>query len=286
MNFSNNTESSVYWTQICDESQPLCLDAAFESTSNVANVFGLLINGLHVIVLSRFYRKSQSSYLRLMQAIAVSDILNCITTMLTSSCPLRQQLINRSFYYSVVPVSASNAFAVWRYYLLVWATVDRFTAVCRPYDYSSSWLSTRMAPVICGSFIIFSMCASVTREALFASTICIDMLRGPLYLYPKPLAPSIYLYALVGSRILIIIGLSSAVLVEMCRMRRRSLSVQQDEVKRGAQYVVSVNALFSLCQIILFILASIDESTHTVPVGLKVSLSYSYVPTNILWDDK
>lgn len=123
---------------------------------------------------------------------------------------------------------------------------------------------------------MLSVIASVARDATFASTICINTLFGPVYLFRNSLAANIYLYLLVGTSTTATIVLSAAVVVKICRMKRSAISAHQHETNRVALYILSISLLFFTCLTAVFLGGSLDALTDNVPFYIKIVLPFLF----------
>lgn len=206
------------------------------------NALSVIVNVIHILILSRIASLKGSGYYHILLHIAASDIyfsLIIICKMVWNDPSYFSNSSRAEFlvYYVVMDTAVYG-----RYCIMTVASLERYYAMCRSLRYSVSNFTRRIhlwLPLVW--FISFLMAA--IRTSVSHKYICFNSLSGPLLLGGGTAASK-----LVG---IFIPSLTTAILltrviVELFRMRNRSATQEEKQVKRATHYLISVIVLFYL----------------------------------------
>lgn len=235
MNIS--TTEQIY-INYCGRSKPSNLIPSLDQTAITLNSISLLINILHVIVLSQMKSLKNTPYRAVLYNIAFSDIYYGLSELL--------RLLRKREYFPVAFIpwiivfnTVTNGGLMARYWLMAASTTERFVAVCRPMRYSTSayinYLHFWMIP-----YWIAPILLSLSKEVIDPK-ICLTYHFGPLNLGSKYAPVIIYLSEAIP--LLFACIALTLVIIELWKMKKRSLSEHEKEVMRATLYVVVITGI-------------------------------------------
>ena len=230
--------------KLCHNSS-LCGEVGWEAVAITINIFGVIINILHLIALSRIANISGTAYLKVLQVMSVADIFSSCSNMSRKFCPFRHLFYQNSQVINAASSVLFDAPSVWRYYVLVVATIDRYTAICRPYKYNISFLTRYMTTCMLVPLMFVILSLSV-RDFVFFDYVCLHTIAGPSSFLSGE-GPSMFTSGLLSIPFLVTMVLSALIMAELYRMRRRSLNDQQRSITNAAKYILLLNVLFIIC---------------------------------------
>lgn len=247
LNMSSSNWTGV--TELCKGTLSPCSAFTFEMTAIVINSVSILTNILHLIVLRKIKISNiqGAAYLRIIEIMSVADIISSITAMTRTLCGLRLLYYHHSLLLTAVSSTLFDAPAMWRFYVLVVATADRYTAVCHPHRYKRSIITTRTTAT-CLLLFAACICILAIRDIILFDNLCLDTVLGPSSTLRSTWA-SIFNSA-VGLIPLVLVAVLSILLIkELYRMRNRAMDNQQQSITNAAKYVLIVNTLYFTCLI-------------------------------------
>lgn len=231
--------------QLCDVSLPVCGPLGWEVAAITINALGVLINIVHLVALSKIPNIKGTAYLKILKIMSVADVFASTSNGMRKFCPLRHQFYHHSQMITAISSTLFDSPAVWRYYVLVIATIDRHTAICRPYMYNTS-LVTRYTTACMIAPLAFVIPSLAVRDIIFFDSVCVHNIAGPSSFLSGE-GPSLVTSGILTIPFLITMGLSSLIMHELFRMRQRSLSDQQRSITNAAKYILRLNVLFIIC---------------------------------------
>lgn len=254
-------------TELCDGTTSPCGMLALEIAAIVINLFGTALNILHLVVLRKIAHMKGTAYLNILLFMSITDIFSSLTYILRKLCPIRHYYYHNSLILSAVSSTVFDAPSFGRFYILVVATVDRYTAICLPFHYSKSLITTRTKA--CNiAVLVFGVCVLAIRDVIFYDSICLDTIAGPSGV-TLPGGAAIYSSVFAVVPISIILVLSGLIMRELYKMRSRSMSDQQKSINNAAKYILIVNLVFGVCLMpvciwLIYSSVSQDAVNHTL----------------------
>lgn len=240
----NSSAENVSWIRICEEDGRI--DAVGYPLA-AFNIFSILANILHMIILSNMTALKRSSYYHVLMHLSLTDIYYS----LFATCGMT---LNRMEYFQDVPIFLIMIYTILykashssRYVILAVATAERYSALCRPLQHTSSkfivyihiWL-----PI----FWLLNLTWASVGIGLFPEELCFTEFSGPTIGY-GPISGPIFVMAWVGSFIIIIIVLQGRVLAELYHLRGANLTREKLAIKRSTKYLVAIIGTFFVCLI-------------------------------------
>lgn len=265
MNASGNF-STPGFNHACVKSGDVCMEIHWEVLLYFLNAVEVIANILHLIVLSKLEKTKGLNYLRLLQAVSLSDIGNGLCAALNVLCPLRKHLCGSSLVYIQTHTGIVAGFLFWRNNVLATASVDRALALTRPFQYASSLLSRHRLGVL-AALPVISLASGVVQALL--NDICVDPVLGATLQAPKSFWATVFAQFAIGIPLIVITTSSIASLRVLYKMRRRALDAQQEEVNRGARYVILCSGIFIATLVPLFVIGLVQHADNNVAAPVK-----------------
>ena len=208
----------------------------------VVNVLIMLVNIAHIRILSAMPSlRAKSAYYHVLLHISLSDISYALSDVL-------HLVLNRRAYFQdfgIVQILLYDVFFTLnhplRHLLLTMASLDRCFALCLPMHHSTSKLITKMHIWLPLCWILCLIITAV-RNGICYKDLCFEDLSGPSVRYGVGSATIII--SIQGLFMLVTSILTVRVLVELYKMKKRSLPQDRALVVRSVQYVVIIVAVF------------------------------------------
>ena len=216
-----------------------------------------MINGLHMFVLKKMQRLRDQNYLWILLNLTLVDTAVAISLVISASFtrPWLQKVDYGKILGAVVLVSAESS-SLCRYFQLTLASLDRYYAVCRPFEYANSRLLNNIGKL---SFLgwITNILPSLAQFLVAPNAICL----GALSPFMREHKYTVYIF-LWGALNMLLPSIATAILLtkatrELKRMQKRSSSITDEdrEVKNATKYVLLTCVLFYITVIPLVLLA-------------------------------
>lgn len=222
------------------------------------NIFCLLVNCFHVLVLSQLKVLNRDSYRSVLYHISIADMCNSVAMSVRIFVKdyrvFTEQPVEFTIFYDVVLDSA----VFLRYNILAGASVERFIAVCRPLSYGSSWYINNIHNSL-AVFWFYTFAAVTARSIIFWDKYCISGFLGPTNILS--FWPTIMAACSAGPPLLITLMMMVLVCVEIAKMSRRSNTDQEKVIYSAAKYLIIIIIMFYvflLVPILNYILAMTD----------------------------
>lgn len=257
---NSSSDEGLQLVPTCDGSDNLCLQPAMEWTVNVISVISIVIIIVHLIILRRLEIMKGTPHLVISKAISISDAFIAFVNTTDRFCVVRKLLVAAHPGYTIMLSTISTAAVVSRYFLLAFAVLNQFSMLYFPFRYTSCVLYKKTGHALI-TLLIFAASFSVMQDITSMDSVCIHTLYGPSN-EPANLTSS------VAGIILLVITVflptatisifSFLVLVELCKMRRRSLDGQQKDSFNATKHILTVVAVFIICLVPTYMNALMD----------------------------
>ena len=221
----------------------ICGPLGWEFMVVFVNCVGILVNIMHLVILARLDSLRGTRYLIVLQQIAVADIFCSIGNAVRLMCPVH--VSSRHLAAGIFVSSMSDALAGWRYYIVGFACIERYMAVCKPFFYNGHFVVTNIGKLMWISFV-FCLGNSFARDMIFQDELCLDTALGASNTY-EHLPAAMYTIAVGAAPLIVSAVLSVFILIELQKMRKRNLSDKQKEVNNAAVYILITNFVLVAC---------------------------------------
>lgn len=170
---SSPVDSSL---SFCRPDDTRCNPLSWEIPFLTLNVTSILINSLHLVILSKVKSLQGSAFLRLLQFMAVADLVEGFVSAFRVSCWFRDVLI-QSRPLSACVTTLGSVITI-RYHFMMSAVIERLIALSNPLHYKynlfvrkiSLWLSLQVITVLG---------INATLDTIFYEDICLNTYYGP-----------------------------------------------------------------------------------------------------------
>ena len=198
------------------------------------NVTSIAINVLYLLVLQKIPRLRESNYFWILLNLTLGDVAMSLAVILLVNCKI---LYSRNCFIIVESYAFGGCVFQVRYWLLTLAVSDRYYAVCKPFQYTTSKFINNMGKWAAVAWILSTALA-------FSSNIlnhfCLDPVLSEITKYLKvALIISAVLPSVISTLLLIRIA------VELKHMnQRRNMSAEDQETRSATRYIISVFVIF------------------------------------------
>ena len=245
------------------------------------NTVSVLLNTLHMFVLKKIPEIRNRNYFWILLNLNLVDTAVAISFAISTSCitPWLQHIGYGTILNAGLLVGIESS-TLCRYFQLTLASLDRYYAVCRPFEYADSRVMNNV-----GKLSLLGWAANILPAVLqvlvFPYAVCI----GPLGPFLKNYKHKVY-FLLWSALNMLLPSIATAIFLtktirELKRMQKRSTSMTEDdkEVKSTTKYIIVTSALFysTVIPLVLLILMRTNLNRYTVDfmyrfVGLCASL--------------
>ena len=279
---ANSTNTSKDFVQLCRPDDTLCSSLAIEVTLVGLNLLSVVINSLHLFILSKIRSLQGTPYLCLLQFIASIDVADGVVCALRASCFPRKVLQSSRPLSTVITVFASLLTV--KYYMVLSIAIERFIALVFPLKYQwnlfirkiSLWLCLQIAAV---------MLEGVWHNLLQYGSICINTHYGP-----SDVSTNWTLKITMAMRIIpsfVIFILMTKVVLELSKMKRKALSNQEKEVVNATKFVMIICGMVISCLIppfmSLYLIWSESTSHQLIDTISLVSFTLCSIMNSVIY---
>ena len=209
-----------------------------------ANLLSLIINFLHLLILRAMPNLRKRHYFWILLGINLADMFAALIYIISTSCMDKKILetTHGVIVCSLLIVGVESS-TLSRYFQLTLASLDRYYALCRPFEYENSRILNNIGKV---SFLAWAVnvSPSILKVAISSSYVVFGDF-GPFvteHKYSPYFAGVAALGALLPSIATAIFLVKS--LKELRKMRKRSLTDEDKEVKNATKYIIITCILF------------------------------------------
>lgn len=246
--------------EYCQEFDEDC-NIYFSAVYTAANLMSAFINILHLHILSKMTNLTGSNYYYILVNLTINDIFVSCCFAIGGICGVQKFLaLPEKHLAGILLLIARDVFVNSRYYQLTLASLDRFYAICKPFDYAESRVLQNIGKLFVLGWI-FNIILSITLNFTYREDICVAQIIGvrlratsstsKLYALPLTILPSAI--PSVITSVLII-----KVVKELNAMKQRTPRESEDlELKSATKYIVIVCVMFycSLTPLLLLMLS-------------------------------
>ncbi|XP_067944969.1 delta-type opioid receptor-like [Watersipora subatra] len=211
--------------------------AAYSTAILVFNIVSVLANVLHISILFTTDLPSKRNYFLILINLAVADIVaSCDLT--TSYSPLLSHLPSPEFEVtSAVLQGVGMAVGLSRYSLLALASFDRYYAVCKAFQYSTSTLSNHIGKILILVWII-NLALSGTLSTSPDIACLMNGKVQPNFFNWKGIVSLIVIHVFLFVSLLLTTICLTAVFKEIQRMKKRTLQEKDQILIKTSDYII------------------------------------------------
>lgn len=168
--------------EFCEGENPngtVCMELEYEYFMIATQVIALLSNVLHYLVLRKVGKDTDASgraFITFMQHLCGADLLIALLLILYVNCEIRKLILVSDPLFAAA-VFSTKTVAVYRYFILMLSSYERYLAVCRPLNYSQNWILSHIH-LCCGCSLLTVLGIAVTRDYVLSVEFCILRVSG------------------------------------------------------------------------------------------------------------
>ena len=151
---TSNATSSIEFCEFV-ERQCNIYDFIVHSFTNAASI---VINVLHLLVLQKIPRVRESNYFWILLNLTLGDVAMSLSVILLVNCNI---WYSRNCFVIVATYAFGGCVFQVRYWLLTLAVLDRYYAVCKPFQYTISTFINNIGKWAAVAWILSAVLASV-----------------------------------------------------------------------------------------------------------------------------
>ena len=249
---NQNNTMSANMSEVCD--------GAWSGAFIGANILSFVINFLHLLILRAMPNLRKRNYFWILFGINLADILAAIFYIISTSCMDKKILeTTHGVVLCSLVIIGVESITLSRYFQLTLASLDRYYALCRPFEYENSRLLNNIGKL---SFLAWTInvLPPILKVAISPSFIAFGHF-GPFvteHKYSPYFAGVTALGALLPSIATAIFLLKS--LRELRQMRKRSLTDEDKEVKNATKYIIITCILFYVGVLLVILNMAIKDN--------------------------
>ena len=272
---------AVNHTEVSCIEQTVECDMSWSGIFVSINTLSVIINSLHMLVLRKMPKLCNQNYFWILLNLNLVDTAVALSLVIGTSCisPWLQNVGYGRILGAVVLVLTETS-SLCRYFQLTLASLDRYYAVCRPFEYSNSRLLNNVGKLSILGWAVNSL-PSILQVVATPSAICF----GPLGPFMKVTKYTVF-FLLWGALNMLLPSIATAIFLtktirELKRMQKRSTSMTDDdkEVRSATKYIIVTSVLFysTVIPLVLLVLMKTNLELYAVEfmqlfVGLCQSL--------------
>ena len=230
----------------CVNSSGECIDYYTSAVFVSLNVISVIVNLLHILVLVNIPGLKEKNYFWILLNLTLVDIAGAIFIAISSSCAVYQLLISAKSDIGIALITiGQHGSLMCRYYQLTLACLDRYYAVCKPFDYNTSRLINNIGKLSAISWII-TISIQIAKVSFIADEACL----GEFSTYITSISTTNGWFGIFTTCLTTAPWLATFVLLikvsrELKRMFQRGNMTSEDrEVKSAANYVIGTCIMF------------------------------------------
>ena len=230
----------------CVNSSGECIDYYTSVVFVSLNIISVIVNLLHILVLVNIPGLKEKNYFWILLNLTLVDIAGAIVLAISSSCAIHKLLISAENIIGIALLTVGQQSSLTcRYYQLTIACLDRYYAVCKPFDYNTSRLINNIGKLSALSWII-TISIPIVKVSLTAGEACL----GEFSVYDISIPAANSWFDILASIFVAVPSLVTTVLLikvsrELKRMSQRGNMTSEDrEVKSATKYVIGTCILF------------------------------------------
>lgn len=239
INFSNTQYYEILPCSFSNYTE-LCL-TPYNQTNNAINYVSLMLQFLHLLLISRMKHLRETKYFGILVSLTLSDMIHSAASILKVSCEMKSSILElpakASYWLFIIFNAISGSSVLIRYLVLLISSIERYVAVCQPFQYGEHPLVNN-TKVIFGVIFISSFLLSTLINTTARLPICQSALQVK---YVSGLASSAIYYSMAA--IVVLFMLSTAILLaivwwELRLMVKRSTAADNSGLIAGSRYVI------------------------------------------------
>ena len=234
------------------------------------NFISAVINLLHILILVNMAELRKRRHFWILFNLALVDIISDSVYLISNIWKLHNLQMSVNSATGTVPfIIGIRSATTCRYYQLTLASLDRYYAVCKPFDYSDSRLINNI-----GKLSILSWTFNIAFHAFYVAYSTDDSCLGELNAIVFSETSDKHYLNILGTLILLLPSLATAVLlvqvgIELKRMSERGhITIDDRQVRLATKYIIGTCIMFHctvvslICYIILHAVIEDPEDSY------------------------
>lgn len=271
-------DSQSFSVESCFEGGKLCTSSVWETLLLTVCTISIVLNSIHIIILTRIKQLRGTAYLVILQHSAVSDLFTAIFHLVRMTCVLRRVIIQQQIY-AILVVSFADAFVFSRFTIVLIACIERAVALHNPLHYESFWLIKQMNPSM---FVHWFLVATIVtiRAAMLHEHVCFHEAVGIMFAFSTN-GDKFVTIPSFGCMVLTVISLTK-IFYELWKIKSRSPTQELRTVSAAAKVITILTLTFFLTLLPLAIGAIAINFSSTVLMSLSISQGLGVILYGIL----
>ena len=241
----------ILQVKACVNSSGECIDYYASAMFVSLNILSVMVNLIHIIVLVNMQSLKNRKCFWILLNLTLADTVGAIFIAISCSCAVYELLISakNGIVFVLITIGQQSSLMC-RYYQLTLACLDRYYAVCKPFDYNTSRLINNIGKLSALSWIIPTI-IPIVKVSLTVDKACL----GEFSTYEISISTPNGWFDIFTSCFIAVPSLVTAVLLikvsrELKRMSARGNMTSEDrEVKSATRYVIGTCVMF-YCSVI------------------------------------
>jgi len=256
---------------------------SFSHANDALNYLSIAVNILHQLILSQMKELKATKYYWILTCISFSDIINSIMGVLHFSCEIKLAILNLSTVAAnsiFKMIIAANMFsATTRYLVFLISSVEKYIAVCLPYQYETHTLIIHIRSFT-GTLLAASFLMNLVTNIAKDEPICCTPLK--VGYFPNRTTSIVYgIYGGLAVFIYAIIGTLLAKVWKELKMITKRNSYEEQLILAASKYI-SWTCLLHILSNIFFIVFLIFEQIN-LPAAATSAIEASVAVFNSLF---
>ena len=198
------------------------------------NAASIVINALHLLVLLKIPRVRESNYFWILLNLTLGDVAMSLAVILLVNCNI---WYSRNCFIIVGSYAFGGCAFQVRYWLLTLAVLDRYYAVCKPFQYTTSKFINNIGKL---AAVAWLLCAILASALNILNHFRLDPVLSEITNYLRVVLIITAVLPSVVSTVLLI-----RIAVELQRMKQlRNMSVEDQETRSATRYIIFVFVMF------------------------------------------
>lgn len=239
---------------LCTATPELCIPLVWHMVLLLLHSVTLLANGIHLAVLRKLQLHQQKlAYYIILCYMSLTDIVHSLTAIFQFSCWFRTTVTNQTGIFIAFFSALVDSSLMMPYLVLTAASFERYIAICKPYSYKTNKLVNNIGKLLlCSHVLTVGLCFA--RNLVFIDDLCIDSIKGPRMRSLKESSDvAIGMTCTIFLSVVVLVFTLYKVLRELQLMKKRSMSEDERDISKAAEYIFSIIIAFTLCLLPLYI---------------------------------
>ena len=274
----NATAASNPTLQLCDGAiiERCYTDFGWKYLILTINALSVVINLVHMILMSRLPSLHNTSYHFILQQISIANIYAVIPSV-TFLCSVHKLYYGQDLRIAAIYAIIIEHCGMVKYNTLFIASLERYLSICHPLSGQQTncmdKLLDRKQKIKLFSifFWIFGLGLAFVKNYVFRQHLCLLEFAGPTNRSSKAARNFVFVFMIIQT--LFILAFNVRVLIELRKMQRRNHLCDHSFTRRASHYIIAISLAYYFCLFptcVAFILKSFDVSLWSYRWPLQI----------------